>query len=100
MTDAELTQMPDPYLDNIDRTMLEREIRGAIYVAQMHVRSAQKNGNRAAIKSTRQGLAALYWRARAESIAPYRRAPERREPTMADWQLMQDEPADAQRKGW
>lgn len=60
----ELTQMPVAGLDGLSREDLERELRGAIYVAQARVRD---NGS----KENRDHLARLYRRARSEQVQPW-----------------------------
>lgn len=75
--DLQLTQMPDPYVDGITRSDLERELRGNVYIARMHLDSANKGGNAAAIRQARTNLAIAYNVARAENVAPYRKGAKR-----------------------
>lgn len=51
--------------------LLERELRGNVYIARMRLEHTNKGGNAAAIKQARTSLAMAYNVARAERVAPF-----------------------------
>jgi hypothetical protein len=69
------SQMPRPGLDGISRADLEREWRGAIFIAKLRVQTLEKMERLdvRAIKAARNNLAALIRDARAERIKPFSR---------------------------
>lgn len=71
----ELTQMPTPGLDGITMTDMEREWRGAIYLARLRVQTLEQmeRPDARAIKAARNHAADLIRRARRERVKPFSR---------------------------
>jgi hypothetical protein len=65
--------MPVRGLDDLDRRTLERELRGAVYMAERGLWRAEKGGDAETIKRARDWLAECYRRARSEKITPFSR---------------------------